>query len=59
MSKKIQKEETYASFHHPLQDPAMMHKDIAYGTILLKGQTIDELTANTVAFAKRIQKGKQ
>ncbi len=53
---KIQKEETYASFHHPLQDPAMMHKDIAYGTILLKGQTIDELTANTVAFAKRIQK---
>lgn len=53
---KIEKEETYASFHHPLQDPAMMRKDIAYGTILLKGHTTDELTSNTVAFAKRIQK---
>jgi RND superfamily putative drug exporter len=54
--KQIEEKEQYASFRQPLQDPSMMKDDAAYAAILLKGKNEEELTNNTLAFAKRVQK---
>ncbi|MBO9128484.1 MMPL family transporter [Bacillus sp. 165] len=54
--KQIEKHEQYTVFRHPLNEPAMIKADIAYATILLKGKNEDEITKNTLAFAKQIQK---
>ncbi|PEZ01614.1 hypothetical protein CN326_21015 [Bacillus sp. AFS018417] len=54
--KKIQKEETYDSFHHPIENKAMLQDDIAYATILFSGKTSKERKEKTLAFAKEIQK---
>ncbi|WP_028399400.1 MMPL family transporter [Ectobacillus panaciterrae] len=53
---KVESSESYASFRHPLHNPAMKKSDIAYATILFKGKTNKELTDNTLAFAKSIKK---
>ncbi|MFX3627952.1 MAG: MMPL family transporter [Ectobacillus sp.] len=53
---KIETAETYASFRHPLNNPAMKKDDIAYATILLTGKTSEALTDKTLAFAEAIKK---
>ncbi|WP_020061789.1 MMPL family transporter [Bacillus sp. 123MFChir2] len=54
--KKIQREETYESFHEPIENKTMLKEDIAYATILFSGKTSKERMEKTLAFAKDIQK---
>lgn len=51
----IQTNETYDSFHHPLENKEMMQDDIAYATILFSGKTSKERTEKAVQFAKEIK----
>lgn len=53
---KIQKKETYDSFHHPLENKEMLQDDIAYATILFSGKTSKERNEKTLQFAKEIKK---
>ncbi|PGY01776.1 hypothetical protein COE15_09470 [Bacillus cereus] len=53
---KIQKKETYDSFHHPLENKEMLQDDIAYATILFSGKTSKERNEKTLKFAKEIKK---
>lgn len=53
---KIQKKETYDSFHHPLENKEMLQDDIGYATILFSGKTSKERNEKTLQFAKEIKK---
>ncbi|MFJ8527313.1 MMPL family transporter [Bacillus sp. NPDC094106] len=53
---KIQVEESYDSFHHPLENKEMLQDDIGYATILFSGKTNKERSEKTLRFAEEIKK---
>ncbi|WP_459500915.1 MMPL family transporter [Bacillus sp. C1] len=53
---KIQKKETYDSFHHSLENKEMLKDNIAYATILFSGKTNKERNEKTLQFADEIKK---
>ncbi|WIG38065.1 MMPL family transporter [Bacillus toyonensis] len=54
--KKVEENEKYESFHHPVQNKEMLQDNIGYATILFSGKTTKERMEKTLQFADTIEK---